>query len=116
MAADVDHDLLLKTLEERKQAAFGKQMVLAVHQLGYFRLVDVEQSADFPLFQFLRLQDQADKVGEGELRALARARAKTWIRAFAAAPPEQHPYVRYVDQPDPLRRQQDGGWADAWRR
>jgi|SRR5271155_1804690 len=65
--AHLDHDLLLKTLEECKQAAFGKQMVLAVHQFGYFRLVDIEESCDFPLFQFPRLQDQAD--GMTKLRA-----------------------------------------------
>src|SRR5580658_278566 len=61
-SAYLDRDLLLKGPKERKHSPFGEKMVLTIHQLGYFRLVDAEQLGDFPLFELPCLQNQADGV------------------------------------------------------
>jgi hypothetical protein len=66
--AHVDSDLLLKGIQECKKPPFGEKMILTIHQFGYFRLIDAEQSGDFPLFELSGLQDQAHGVPQSRAR------------------------------------------------
>jgi hypothetical protein len=91
-------------------------MVLTIHQLGYLRLIDAEQFADFPLFELPGLQNQADgvpklrarekligivkpQVGEHVAAADFVFRLLFWVRRASLAEPAKKPAAGKIARP-----------------